>query len=239
MTYMRSALILTLTGLPLTGASAASVTTATGHVTVRAQPGGRVLLSLPAQANQKVLAEQQGQSILVTLVQQQPARLTLIALNSSGQRFWKQAFAANFNKVSTHSGQFFVEYVTSGAQLNVHTLIWDGRSRTTDEIAGRLIAKSPTALLFNVENDLNPYDSVHLEFTRYTPKAANRTRLTFEVPARPQCGEVELDPDEEVTNKLTGRYVYALRRDACGAFVARFDWSGADATALVYPRAHQ
>lgn len=237
MKFTVPAFLIPLALLPLADAAPAHVSTKAGQVTVRAQAGGRVLLTVPADARQTVSAEQQGQSLLVTLVRQQPSQITLIALNAiTGRRLWKQAFAANFNKTYTHGGQFFVEYATSGAQLNIHTLIWDGRSATTEEIPGRMLARSAAALLFNTENDMNPYEPAQLKLVRYTPRVSESSVLNYVVPGRPDCGDFELDVTEGEATKFTGKYVYAIRRDRCGTFVARFDWTGESTKPLVYPK---
>lgn len=236
MNLPRALALMSLTGLSLAGAVPAPVTIHGPKVTVQARPGGRILLTVPARPDQTVQAEQVGQAVLVTISQQRPAHLTLIALNTAGRRLWKQEVAANLNRTITHSGQFLVEYVTSGAQLNIHTLIWNGRAETTQEIPGRLLARNKDALLFNTENELNPYEAAQLTFTRFTPATATRTGLTYRVPARPRCGDPQLDVTDGDPLRLTGRYVYALRQDRCGPFVARFDWTGANDAALVYPR---
>lgn len=66
-------------------------------------------------------------------------------------------------------------------------------------------------------------------------RGARVTPLDLKIPRRRGCGFVAYQNGFPGL-RFSNRYVYALRRDACGRFVARFDWhAGPMQTPLVYP----
>lgn len=61
------------------------------------------------------------------------------------------------------------------------------------------------------------------------PKTGTGTRLNLRIPERPTCGHINDYSFEDAAYSVSwadARFFYARRKDACGVFVARFDWHG-------------
>lgn len=66
-------------------------------------------------------------------------------------------------------------------------------------------------------------------------EADQATPLLLSVPGRQGCGGVKYQRNYPDLS-FTGRFLYALRRDGCGKFIARFDWHAAEPRPpLIYP----
>ena len=92
------------------------------------------------------------------------------------------------------------------------------------------------ALVLDLGTGAQPMNRPHLlPLTRVTAATGKQTKFTLRLPPRPGCGPVNYQgsiPDLRFTNQ----HLYAFRKDACGKFIARFDWhAGPEQKPLVYP----
>lgn len=197
----------------------------------------QTLLNLSRQPGEKLDVLRSGPSLLVIRFQRGRLQLTAWNLNPRKVVWTDQQEAALLNRYGVRGKTFFVESATSGAEITVRTLLWTAKEQSWESVGGRLVAESKMALLFNQENGVDPYDPVLLDYRWYDLSRHRLDMHRFTISPRQGCGDVMMPADEEKPIRYTSQYIYAIRQDACGTFVARYRWGvSPDAPPLVYPQ---
>lgn len=92
------------------------------------------------------------------------------------------------------------------------------------------------ALVIDLGTGAQPMNSAGvLPLTRITLSTKKMSSFTVKLPIRTNCGPSNYQ-DSIPNLTFTHSFLYALRKDSCGPFIARVDWHGsASQTPLVYP----
>ncbi|GGI67768.1 hypothetical protein GCM10010914_30710 [Deinococcus wulumuqiensis] len=203
-----------------------TVSAQAGRVVAREQVGNRVLWSVPVPSNRTVHTAIRDHTVLIVTAQNRPWDATAATYDlRSGKRWWTQALGGLFTRLYVKNDTFFIEYISTGGESRTNTIIQrEKASRPLAEVPGRMLTQNANALLFSYEGPVNPYEAVTLNYFRYNLEKHQLVPLNYRVPQRPNCGELQKDTTK-VTDRVTNQYVYAMRSDLCGTFVARFDWT--------------
>ena len=204
-------------------------------------------LSLPCQAGaahtssapqsvawQRVAAQRTGQSLLLVegLADPRFAKKTRLTLQTSpgGRRLWRRELEGQPNAWKLDGPVLLL--ATTNSWENWYALSYgvDLRSgRVLWETVGELVHRDPNFFVIrNISTSLGPYsDSKDLRLMVVNRRTGTSSRQDLTIPARPGCGDTAdfVREDAAYSASWTGpQYLYTRRKDACGVFVARFDW---------------
>lgn len=112
-----------------------------------------------------------------------------------------------------------------GINLAAGTVIWN-------EVYGSVIRVDALHLVMTKTPSNRMFaDAQELRLTVFDfDQKKLRDDFVFTIPDRPDCGDTTDFPWETAVNggrRIDQLFLYALRRDACESFIARFDWHGA------------
>jgi hypothetical protein len=207
-------------------------------------------LSLPYQAGaantsspsqpvrwRRVAAQRTGQSLLLieSLADPRFAKKTRLTLQTSpgGRWLWQRVLDGRPNDWKLDGPVLLLAATDSwenwsalsyGVELRSGRVLW----RTVGELVHR---DQNFFVIQNISTNLGPYgDLNNLRLTVVNRKTGTSSRRDLTIPARPGCGDTSDFVREDVAyiaSWLGPQYLYARRKDACGIFVARFDWQPA------------
>lgn len=207
--------------------SGTTVTLAAGRLTARESRTSKLLWSRPAPAGRSALLAGAGDTVLVAVEGARPWTLAYAVHRlRTGELVARASLDAGLMSLDARGGVYLLAVATTGGETHVSTLVLDARTgdRAAD-VSGVLVGENKDALLFDDTGGVfNPHEAVILRFHAVSLRGLKAREIAWSVPARPTCGPVERREDAS-GEWVTERFVEAARRDRCGAFVARFDWT--------------
>ncbi|GMA14969.1 hypothetical protein E5F05_12235 [Deinococcus metallilatus] len=127
----------------------------------------------------------------------------------------------------------WVSHTTGGEHWHVDNTgfrISDGKLLWENIDVGYPLAFSQGKILFLRNQSQSPYFKLlQVNLVLNDLKTGEATHLNLRIPERANCGSVNdyaWDDAAYVGFWADARFLYARRKDACGVFVARFDWHG-------------
>lgn len=170
-------------------------------------------------------------------------RVQVRVTSTAGRPLWQKHLMGEVLTVTQPSGGRVPGWGRVDGALWVAQIVPGGRVytlgfRLSD---GRLLWKLGTVyaplvhtggeLLFEQRDPILAYpDLREKELVRVKTSTGEIRRLNLRLPARETCGDINdysYEALESLKTWADPRFFYAQHRDACGAFVARFDWHGA------------
>lgn len=161
---------------------------------------------------------------------------------ATGKLLWNtpvlKGYASTGTQIKVRVGQTLILSSTAGEPMlgKLQGISIDtGKVRWTafQELVGYTDTE---ALVIDLGRGAEPMNNAGLlPLTRITLATGKMAFFTVKLSNRPNCGPMNYQ-DSIPNLTFTHQFLYALRKDSCGAFIARVNWHGdAAQTPLVYP----
>ncbi|GAA5513010.1 hypothetical protein Dcar01_01735 [Deinococcus carri] len=139
----------------------------------------------------------------------------------------------NFPGWSVVDSVLWISHTTGGEHWHVDNTgfrLSDGKSLWENTDVGRPLTTGQGEILFrHLQSQLAYPELRQVELVRNNLKTGEATRLNLWIPARTNCGNINDYSYKDAAylkRWADSKFFYAQHKDACGVFVARFDWHG-------------